>query len=798
MIPRNPPASAASSPDYSFSYTENPFGFAVTRNSDNQVLFNSSVPSSATWNGLEFADQYLSLTTQLPSNSNIYGIQESTQSNGFKLTPSTYTLWNHDTAAAATNTNLYGSHPFYLQMLDNGNAHGVFLLSSNGMDVEYASDHLTYNVIGGVLDFYFFSGPNADDVVQQYNTLIGYPTMQPYWAFGFHQCRYGMPNLEYVEQVVANYSAANIPLDTIWSDIDYMDVYKDFTWDPVNYPLQQVQQFTTQLHQQNQQYVIILDPGIKYNDTSYTSFTDLVNSGGYIYDVNGNPFVGQVWPGYTIFPDFLNSNGQNYWADQLNTLLNTVPYDGLWVDMNEISNFCSGECLNGAPVPPSSTTCGCSSSDPTNIFEFYSKFHLNEKIFFYDDGDNFDPENPPYAINNNEVHNPLNNKALDVNAYHFNTDGSIVSEYDAHNLYGLTEARETHIALQNFYSKRPFVLTRSSFPSSGRWTAHWTGDNASQWPDLYYSIVGMLNFNILGIPMIGSDICGFLDTTTEELCSRWIEVGSFYPFSRNHDTIGVPPQELYRWPTVSAISSFILRVRYSLIPLFYTLNYQASTMGSPIIRPLFFQYPQDSNTFGIDKQFLVGDSIMVIPVLTQGATSVSGYFPAGVYYNFYDNTVLSFSSGTTLQLNAPLNFIPLYILGGSIISRNTNPGLTTYDTRMNPFNVTVAFDRNLQAQGELFIDDGETLNYQTESSFITFSASISNGKGSLQSTIVQNGYSGSFSTALTDITFLGVNNSPTSVAVNGASWTSFTYSSGVLTLTGLSLNVTTSFTISFS
>eukprot|EP00339_Tiarina_fusa_P009533 CAMPEP_0117076388 /NCGR_PEP_ID=MMETSP0472-20121206/53834_1 /TAXON_ID=693140 ORGANISM="Tiarina fusus, Strain LIS" /NCGR_SAMPLE_ID=MMETSP0472 /ASSEMBLY_ACC=CAM_ASM_000603 /LENGTH=454 /DNA_ID=CAMNT_0004802239 /DNA_START=1051 /DNA_END=2415 /DNA_ORIENTATION=+ len=454
--------------------------------------------------------------------------------------------------------------------------------------------------------------------------------MQPYWAFGFHQCRYGMPNLEYVEQVVANYSAANIPLDTMWGDIDYMDVYKDFTWDPVNYPLDQVQSFTNQLHDQHQQYVVILDPGIKYNDTSYASFNELVQNGGYIYDVNGNPFVGQVWPGYTIFPDFMNSDGQSYWNEQLDTFLKTVPYDGLWVDMNEISNFCSGECLNGAPVPPSSTTCGCSSS--TSASDFYSLFDQDMTIFMYDDGDSFDPENPPYAINNDENHDALNNKAVDVNAYHYNMDGSVLSEYDCHNLYGLTEARQTHISLSNFYSERPFVLTRSSFPSSGHWTAHWTGDNASQWPDLYYSIVGsMLNFNILGIPMIGSDICGFLDNTTEELCARWIEVGSFYPFSRNHDTTGVIPQELYRWPTVSAISSFILRVRYSLIPVFYTLNYQATTQGSPIIRPLFFEFPSDTSTFGIDRQFLIGSSIMVIPVLDEGATSVNGYFPAATW-----------------------------------------------------------------------------------------------------------------------------------------------------------------------
>ena len=754
-------------------------------------------------NGLLFKDQFLSITTQLLSSSNIYGLQESSQSNGFKLTPRTFTLWNRDTASADDNINLYGSQPFYLQVLPNGNANGVLLLNSNGMDVIYNPTSLQFNTIGGVLDFYFFVGPSGDDVVQQYTSFIGLPHMQPYWAFGFHQSRYGMPNLEYVEQVVANYTAANIPLDTIWSDIDYMDVYKDFTWDPVNYPLSDVQSFTQQLHDNHQQYVVIVDPGIK-NDTSYSSFNQLIQSGGFVRDVNGNPFIGQVWPGYTIFPDFLNPSGQTFWLNQFQQFLGQVPYDGIWIDMNEISNFCTGECTNGAPVPPSSTTCGCSSSSffLENGIPYYFR-NENEEEHFHRFGNHssssllaassFDPVNPPYAINNDDSHDPLNTKTLDMNAYHYNN----TLEYNSHNLYSLTEAIQTHDSLETIYNKRSFVLSRSTFPGSGQWTAHWTGDNASQWPDLYWSVVGLLNFNILGVPMIGSDICGFLDTTTEELCSRWIEVGSFYPFSRNHDTIGVPPQELYRWPQVAAISSFILRVRYSLLPLFYTLNYQASTVGGAIIRPLFFQYPTDATTFSIDRQFLVGSNVMVIPVLDQGATSVQAYFPSGVYYDYYLYNQLV-SSGGYQTLAAPVTFIPLYFLGGSITPRNSEAQLTTFDTRMSPFNITVAFDSNQQAKGELFVDDGSTLSYTASSTFAIFQASISSGVGNFTSTVQFANYSGEFSTSVTAVIFLGVSQPPSSVLVNSAPTSSFSYSNLVLTVSNLQLDVSSNFNIAWS
>merc|ERR1712137_451199 len=449
---------------------------------------------------------------------------------------------------------------------------------------------------------------------------------------------------------------------------------------------------------------------------------------------------------------------------QLRTFLGQVPYDGLWVDMNEASNFCSGECLNGSPIPLGSTTCGCQDSNVVSLL--HRAYLMDDYQYGSNYSSGFDPMNPPYAINNNEVHN----------------------------LFGLAESRQTHLTLESLYNRRSFVLTRSSFVSSGHWTAKWTGDNSSDWPDLYYSILGILNFNILGIPMIGADICGILGATTEELCARWIELGAFYPFSRNHNAINEPLQELYRWPTVSAISSYILRVRYSVLPLYYTLNYHASLQGSPIVRPLFFQFPQDSNTLNLDKQFLVGNCLMVIPVLTQGATSVNGYFPAGVWYDYYTQASMSFSQGTNLNINAPLDTIPLYLLGGSILPARDSPQLTTYETNTQPFNLTVALDSNQQAIGDLFVDDGYTLNYQSEGVYIEFQAK----PGVLTSSVASNSFSSSeVSTALNTIRFLGVPSSPSQVTVNGNNWTSFTYNNNVLTLTSLSLDVTKEFNITY-
>ncbi|XP_072978361.1 alpha-xylosidase 1-like [Typha angustifolia] len=699
-------ASEYSGDELVFSYAADPFWFAVKRKSNGQTLFNTS------YGTMVFKDQYLEISTQLPSTAALYGLGENTQPGGIRLRPNDpYTLYTTDASAINLNTDLYGSHPVYMDLRNVGgeaSAHGVLLLNSNGMDVFYKGSSLTYKVIGGVFDFYFFSGTMPLAVIDQYTMLIGRPAPMPYWALGFHQCRWGYHNLSVVEGVVEGYKKAQIPLDVIWNDDDHMDAAKDFTLDPINYPRPKLLDFLDKIHSQGMRYIVLIDPGIAVNST-YGVYQRGMSKNVYI-KYEGQPYLAQVWPGPVYFPDFLNPNTVSWWGDEIARFHELVPVDGLWIDMNEASNFCTGKCelpTNHSCPDPASTTPWVCCLDCKNI----TSTRWDE---------------PPYKINASGEKAPLGFKTIATSAVHYNG----VLEYNAHSLYGFSQAIATHKALQGLQGKRPFILSRATFVGSGSYAAHWTGDNKGTWENLRYSISTMLNFGIFGMPMVGSDICGFYPAPTEELCNRWIELGAFYPFSRDHANFASPRQELYVWDSVAKSARNALGLRYKLLPYLYTLNYEAHITGAPIARPIFFSFPNFTASYGLSTQFLLGSSVMVSPVLTQGATSVKAIFPPGTWYNLFDMTSAVVSKDEHyVTLDAPLNEINVHVYQNSILPLQRG-GMISSEARTTPFTLVVTFPygaTDADANGKVFVDDDERPEMaliEGEASFVEFSASV--------------------------------------------------------------------------
>ncbi|XP_040043098.2 sucrase-isomaltase, intestinal [Gasterosteus aculeatus] len=702
--------------------THKPFGLTVRRKENKKVLFDTKMAP------LVFADQYLQLSARLPSH-NIYGLGEHVHQRYLHDTNwRTWPIFTRDGFPNGGTHNLYGHYPFFLCLEEeSGKSFGVFLMNSNAMDVTLQpAPAVTYRTIGGVLDFYILFGDTPEQVVQEFLELVGRPVIPPYWSLGFQLSRWDYGNLTEVKDTVERNRAVSLPYDIQYTDIDYMEDKKDFTYDKVNF--NELPQFADYLHAKGQRYILILDPAIaiskRVGNTPYESYDRGTEKNAWITESDGKtPLVGEVWPGETVFPDYTSQSCIDWWVDEYVRFSKEIKHDALWIDMNEVASFQKGSIK------------GCADNDL-----------------------NYPPFTPKI------LDGVMYSKTLCMDAKQ-----AWGNHYDVHSLYGYSMVLATEKALQSvFGGNRTLMLTRSSFPGVGKYSGHWLGDNGANWNDIKWAIPGMLEFGLFGIPYIGADICGFFDDSTEELCRRWMQVGAFYPFSRNHNAQGYKPQDPAAYGADSTLvksSIHYLRIRYTLLPYLYTLFYKAHTTGETVVRPVMHEFYSDSATWTVDQQFLWGKYLLITPVLHPGVDTVQAYIPDAVWYD-YDTMEQVAVRKTVVDMHLPADKLGLHIRGGAILPTQ-RPDVTTTYSRRHPMGLIVALDDNSQAAGELFWDDGDSRDTVKTGNFIHYNFSVVNGVLTMQ--VTHDGYGNPDVLRFEDITVMGVPQPPISVSVSHVS-----------------------------
>lgn len=690
----------------------------------NTALFNANLSR------LVFTEYFLQLSTLMPSDV-VYGLGEQWTALRRSVDWKRYYLFTRD-GSPRPNSNLYGAHPFYVALETDGSSHGIYLHNINFIEVLLQpTPAATFRSLGGVLDFFVFAGPTPGQVVQQYQRVVGFPAMPPYWALGFHLCRYGYRTLNKTREVMENNIRAGIPLDVQWNDIDYMKNWNDFTYDKDTYA--GLPDFVAKVHEGGRHYVMIFDPGVSGSEMpgTYPPFDEGLEMDVFVKNVTGGIVYAKVWNYVsTVFPDFTHPNSSRYWTRQFRKFHDVVPFDGAWIDMNEPSNFYNGH-ENGCP--------------------------RDQKV-----------ERPPYIPGPD----PLCIRTLCMSDQHY-----VSSHYNLHSVYSQLEARATYRALVEIHQKRPFIISRATSSGQGAWSGHWSGDIESSWEDMRLSIPNFLSFGMYGIPLAGADICGFAGNTTVELCARWQVLGAFYPFSRNHNEYSCQDQDPYSMgPEVVLATKNSLTVRYALLPYLYTLFYRSHVYGETVARPLFFEFPEDPRTHDIDEQFMWGSALLISPALYQGQTKVEAYVPRGTWYDIYDGGRFEQSAGGYRYFPAPIDKANVLVRGGHVVPMQ-EPAATTTVSRKNPIWLFVA-PRDQKAQGTMYWDDGESLDAAQDHKYSVYNFTLAEAVLTVRH--VTRG--SNVTLTLGGATVTGVEVRPHSVAIVGGRPLAFSYSEAQQTL----------------
>ena len=239
----------------------------------------------------------------------------------------------------------------------------------------------------------------------------------------------------------------------------------------------------------------------------------------------------------------------------------------------------------------------------------------------------------------------------------------------AHNVYGMQMARATYHGLKRFnYPKRPFVITRSAYSGTQRYTSTWMGDNVASWEHLQIANIQAQRLALSGFSFAGSDIGGFAEQPNGELYARWIQLGVFHPFCRTHSSGDHGDQEPWAFDEeITNVVRKFIEIRYQLLPYLYTAFYQYSHDNVPMLKSLVLFDQEDSQTHYRTDEFVFGNQILVCPINEPNSKGRRMYIPKGEWYNFWTKELIS--GGKEARVEADLDSMPIFVKAGAIIPK---------------------------------------------------------------------------------------------------------------------------------
>jgi alpha-glucosidase len=583
-----------------------------------------------------------------------------------------------------------------------------------------------FGALYGEMDYYVMVGDQCGDILQQYTTLTGRSSMPPKYAFGFHQGGYGYFDRYVLSKVANAYRAAHIPIDGLHIDVDFQNNYRTFTHSEIKFP--NAAEMMSNLHtigfkcSTNITPLLTSNPLDEYGEpVVYQQGQALLNANALLYDTedydgpNPNVFQGQVSygmnPGNNPYPypplspnrdgqiplgaygnycDFGREDVRQIWGQQYEHLIQDLDMDMIWQDM-----MCPAIDAN-LPDQPKTFPLGLMMSDGNGEY-----------------------------VPNAAIHNSYGLYLLDAT------------------WNGIKPLRQ---AVKN---QRNFIIARGGYAGMQRYAGLWTGDSPSSWDYLSILVPQVLNIGLSGVPISGADIGGFANgsgttadfyesygkiyegITNYELLTRWMHVGAFLPWYRNHyNGYTKQFQEIYEYgePVPTNCRKYV-ELRYRMLQVFYDAMYQWTQTGMPICRPLFLNDPRDLQCYSdpwVNTEFFVGHDVLVAPIVSQHETANPPtlsvrpvYLPQGSdWYSFKDNQYpldAPVAGGTLISdWYAPLDLVPIYIRAGAILPMRE---LEQYVGQLPQNPLTINIYPGPDSSYQLYLDDGITFDAEDKGAY---------------------------------------------------------------------------------